>query len=301
MTKRHITICICTYKRARLLNELLAKVGNQITKNPFEYSVVVVDNDECESARNVVERHAQWAKSEIKYFVETRQNISLARNKAISKAKGELIAMIDDDEVPREDWVLNLYQGLTRYNCDGILGPVLPCYEKEPPKWVLKGRFFDRPSPKSGEVLGWQNTRTGNALLKKQIFSEAGNWFNPELGSGGEDRDFFRRKIQERYVFAWCREAPVFEKIPATRWKRKVLIKRALLRGKMALIATDSKRTTILRSVVIIPIYTTCLPVLSILGHHLFMQYLVKTCDHVGKVFAFLGINVVREKYVTGK
>jgi len=32
--------------------------------------------------------------------------------------------------------------------------------------------------------------------------------------------------------------------------------------------------------------------------HYLFMRYLIKVCDHAGKLLAFAGINPVRENYV---
>jgi len=47
-------------------------------------------------------------------------------------------------------------------------------------------------------------------------------------------------------------------------------------------------------------LYTACLPFVYIIGHHVFMKYLIKDCDHLGKVFAFFGINCVKEKYVGG-
>ncbi len=164
----------------------------------------------------------------------------------------------------------------------------------------MRGRFFDRPVHPTGYVLSWKNTRTGNALLRRELFAEGHKWFDPTYGSGGEDRDFFRRKIKEGHVFVWCNEAKVFETVPSNRWKRTVLLKRALLRGKMALNSTDSKPVSVIKSVVAIAIYTACLPLFFILGHHVFMKYLIKDCDHLGKVLAFLGIDWIREKYVRG-
>ena len=295
-----ITVCICTYKRADLLRRLLAKLDEQKTGGFFEHAIVIVDNDRCESARPSVESYAGQSKVAITYFVEPEQNISLARNKAIGNAKGFFIALIDDDERPGERWLLTLYEALKRFGSDGILGPVLPYFEQEPPKWVLKARLFERPNHETGHKLAWQNTRTGNALLRRDLFKEGGNWFDPAFGSGGEDKDFFRRKIEEGHVFVWCREAGVFEIVPPERWRTAVLVKRALLRGRMALRNSSPKARNVLMSLVAIPIYTACLPLLYILGHHLFMQYLIRDCDHLGKVLTLLGINLVKEKYVRG-
>ena len=294
----HIVVCVCTYKRTTMLSNLLNKLQDQVTENQFAYSVVVVDNDANQSARDIVTDWKQKSAIQIDYFCEPEQNIALARNKAVENAKGNLIAFIDDDEFPENQWLLNLYKYITHYQSDGILGPVLPYFEKEPPRWVLKGRFFDRPAHSSGYVLPWTDTRTGNVLLKKALFKIGQKWFDPSFGSGGEDRNFFRRMIEAGYVFVWSNEAPVFETVPPNRWNKRTLIKRALLRGKVAFNSANSKPLSVLYSIVAIITYSCYLPLFFFFGQHIFMKYLIKNCDHLGKVAAFLGIDLVTEKYV---
>ncbi len=193
-------MCISTYQRTKLLRRLLSKLEEQETEGLFNFSIVIVDNDAAESARQTVEYLARQSKTSIGYYVEPEQNIALARNKAVENAKGDYIAFIDDDEFPVEHWLLNLYNAMDRYKSDGILGPVLPYFEEEPPGWVLKGHFFDRPNHPTGHVLEGKNTRTGNALLRRELFGEDRKWFDPAFGSGGEDQDLFRRKIGEGRV-----------------------------------------------------------------------------------------------------
>lgn len=299
--KPHISVCICTFKRPDLLKRLLLKLEEQITEGLFSYSVVVVDNDSLKSARQTVEIQAQKSKISIGYFVEPEQNIALARNKTLENAKGDFLAFIDDDEFPSENWLLKHFSAVNYFQSDGALGPVLPYFKEEPPGWVLRGRIFDRPSHRDGHVLEWENTRTGNALIRKEVFKENSKWFDPAFGSGGEDRDFFRRKIAEGYVFVWCNEARVFETVPPERWKRVILIKRALLRGKMALNAANSKSKSVFYSMVAVVIYTVLLPLFFLRGQHVFMKYLIKNCDHLGKIFAYFGIYWVKETYITGK
>lgn len=300
MGKAHITVCICTYKRPALLKKLLYGLREQDRQDLFAYSIVVVDNDQNRSAMDVVSEERKTSNINIVYDNEREQNIARARNKAVAHATGTYVAFIDDDESPPPDWLIKMYRTCRLYSADGVLGPVLPSFEEEPPGWVLKGHFFDRPAHPTGHVLDWRNTRTGNALLQSRIFKESQEWFNPAFGSGGEDRDFFRRKIEEGRVFVWCNEAAVVETVPSARWKRTVLLKRALLRGKMALTAAESRPGSILSSITAIIIYTSCLPFLLFLGHHVFMKYLIKDCDHLGKVLAFIGIDWIREKYVQG-
>jgi succinoglycan biosynthesis protein ExoM len=279
----------------------LSKLEEQETEGLFDYSIVVVDNDKSESARQTVECCVRQSKLSINYYVEPEQSIALARNRALANVKGNFVGFIDDDEFPLERWLLNLYKTLHHYKADGILGPVLPFFEREePPRWVLKGGFFDRPSHPTGHVLEWKNTRSGNALLRRELFHEDCKWFDPAFGSGGEDRDFFRQRIEEGYVFIWCNEAVVYEAVPPIRWKRTVLLKRALLRGKMALNSKGVRSLSVLKSALVIVVYASSLPLLAIVGHHIFMRYLIKTCDHLGKVLAFVGIDLVKEKYVGG-
>ncbi len=295
-----VSICICTYKRPELLGPLFSKLSKLRSDGLFDLNVIIVDNDSSESARQIVEYHANDGDMEISYFVEPVQNISLARNRAIKNSSGELVALIDDDEFPEDDWLTNLYRCMIENKADGILGPVLPHFAEAPPAWVLKGRLFERPTHKTGCVLDWRNTRTGNVLLKRKIFENNDNWFDPEFGSGGEDRDFFRRKIAEGYTFKWCNEAPVYEIIPSGRWSKSVLLKRALIRGKMALNSRqEGKIAGVLRSIMACFVYTLGLPFFYLMGEHIFMKYLIKNCDHMGKVLAFLGYDPVKEKYIS--
>lgn len=296
--KDHVTICICTYKRPELLKRLLTKLEVQKSDGLFNYSVVIVDNDKLESAHQTASDYAMQSKISIRYYTEYEQNIALARNKAIDNATGKFIAFIDDDEFPDDQWLLHLYKAIHHYKSDGVLGPVLPHFETEPPRWVIKGKLFERPAPATGQVLNWQNTRTGNALLKKDLFLKGDVWFDPAYGSGGEDRDFFKREIAKGHTFIWYNEAVVFETVPPNRWSKEILTKRALLRGKMALNSAKSKPASIIYSSVAIVVYSLCLPILIIFSYHNFIKCLIKLCDHLGKVAAFLGINLVKEKYV---
>ncbi len=300
MKKPYITVCICTYKRQDMIARLLKKLEEQETGNILDYAIVVVDNDKSESARLTVESLANNSKIQVKYCIEPEQSISLARNRAISNAHGDYVALIDDDEFPAKNWLITLFNAIKQYNADGVLAPVLPYFETEPPKWVLKGHFFDRRTHGTGHILEPENTRTGNALLKREIFKDGVVWFDPKFGSGGEDRDFFKRQIGEGRIFVWCNDAPAYETVPPERWDRKVLIKRALLRGKMAANAAKSKPLSILISLAAISIYTLGLPFFLVSGQHIFMKYLIKDCDHIGKVLSFFGIDIIKEKYIHG-
>ena len=291
----HISVCICTYKRPKFLAKLLGKLQHQITNKLFGYSVVVVDNDRLESGRSVVESLMIGSKICIDYYNEPEQNIALARNRAVQNVKGDFLAFIDDDELPAEDWLLKLHKSLLLYKADGVLGPVKPCFDESPPDWILQAGLFERPSHNTGTVLHWDDTRTGNVLLKSQLFHDKENVFNPAF-KHGEDKDFFRRMMEKGFIFVWCEEAPVYETEPSERFKRSYFLKRALLRGSVSLRHRSSKIVPVLKSFAAFGIYTCALPFLLFAGQYLFMKYLVKDCDHIGRLFRACGLDI--EKYL---
>jgi len=294
----HISVCICTYQRPELLENLLRHLARQETRDLFTYSVVVADNDVQESGRSVVERVAADMPCSITYCVEARQNIARARNLVILHATGNWLAFIDDDEFPGPEWLVTLFECCRKYEVNGVLAPVLPHFEKEPPAWIVKGGFYDRPRHETGFVIDWNEGRTGNVLLKRSILSDQEEPFRPEFGSGGEDRDFFKRMIGRGYRFVWCDEASVYETVPQVRWSRSFMLRRALLRGKVSLTAPASRPLALLKSFVAIPAYALALPFLLAWGHHAFMKCLIRICDHLGRLLAFFGVEPVKQKYV---
>jgi len=280
-----------------MLRQLLKELEGQANGGLFTYSVVVVDNDSGRSAESVTKEFASKSPVEVKYFVEPRQGIALARNKAIENAHGNFVALIDDDEFPADGWLLTLYQTCNEYQVAGVLGPVKPHFDDRAPRWVRKGGFYDRPVHPTGRVVEWRGARSGNVLLRKEVFDGI-EPFKPEFRSG-EDQDFFRRMIQEGHVFIWSKEAVVYEEVPPSRWNRTLMLRRALLRGTATALHPSSSGTHVLKSIIAIPIYGIALPFALLLGQHRFMRLLVKMCDHVGKIMALIGINAIQDAYVT--
>jgi hypothetical protein len=148
-------------------------------------------------------------------------------------------------------------------------------------------------------VLDWTQARTGNVLLRHSVLKEIEGPFRRECGSGGEDRDFFKRAIDKGRVFVWCQEAQVYETVPSHRMRRSFLLQRALLRGKSSLASPQFGATDVLKSIAASFLYTLCLPAFLLFGHGVFMKYLIKDFDHIGRLLAVCGIDPVRQKYIT--
>ena len=294
----HISVCVCTYRRPDLLVRLLKELRNQETNGLFTYSIVVVDNDRLRSARNVVSDFAAAAPVEVKYRVEPRQNIAMARNMAVANTTGDFVAFIDDDEFPTKRWLLTLLETRNKYDVDGVLGPVKPHFEQMPPQWVVRGKFYERATYPTGLVIDWRKGRTGNVLLKHELFASGPPPFNPEFLTG-EDQDFFRRMIEKGHVFIWCDEATAYEVVPPIRWNRIFMLKRAMLSGALSTVQPAFGVLHVLKSLVAVPVYAAGVPFTLLLGQQRFMTCLIKLFDHLGGLLALLGIRPIKEPYVT--
>jgi succinoglycan biosynthesis protein ExoM len=295
---KHISVCICTYKRPDLLKRLLQELGNQDTQGLFTYSIVIVDNDSLRSAEPVVTSFVATSKVGVKYCVEHRPSIALARNMTIENASGDFVAFIDDDEFPTNHWLLSLFNICGESGVAGVLGPVLPYFDESAPRWIVKGKFYDRPRHRTGFILDWTQTRTGNVLLQRRLFAKDGQPFRAQCVEGS-DQEFFKRMIQEGHVFTWCDEAVVYEVVPPPRCKRSFLIRRALFRGIFSILNHRFPLKLIATSLVAAPAYAAVLPVALLLGQARFMNYVFRFSFHTGRLLAVLGVNPINRPYVS--
>lgn len=293
----HLSVCIPTFKRPHLLGRCLDAIARQ-EGVPFAYSVVVVDNDPAQSARPIVQEYVVRLPMRIAYFHQPNQNISLARNSAVTNAEGEFIAFIDDDECAEPAWLRTLCESMGRFKADGVLGPVLPQYVGCPPDWLIKSGLCDRPSFRTGTRISESKyLRAGNILLRRSAFQCTDTLFDPRLGrSGGEDAELFSRMAARGAVFVWCAEARVHEVVPIERQTLAYHLKRALIRGVTEADLQPLLGLGTLKSSVAVVLYALALPVLFAVRRHLFARYLVRWCDHGAKLLAHLGVRVVSER-----
>lgn len=298
----HITVCICTYRRPNFLRNLLEKLLLLETENLFGYSIVIVDNDIEKSAEETVSSIYEKTSLQINYLIEPTRNISLARNKCIKNASGNYVALIDDDEFPESHWLVNLYKTLKQYNADVVLGPVKPFYVNDPPEWLAKGRFCERPSYKTGMILK-EGFRTGNVLLDIKIFTDYGIYFDLNYGaSGGEDVEYFERIKKKGYVIIWCDEALVYEYVPVERFTRSYYIRRYIriggISGEDARKSLDVFKNILLvwKFTVALVIYIFILPICLFFGQHVLMKYVIKSSHNISWITSFFGWKIIKNK-----
>lgn len=298
----HISICICTHRRPLMLERLIKKLNDQVTCALFDYSIIVIDNDKAGSAKGIVETLAENVKIKINYDIEPEKSIPAARNHAIKLATGNYIAIIDDDEFPPPHWLITLYRAIQTFDVDGALGPIIPYFEQKPPSWLIKGKFCERPIYRTGTLLVWYHTRTGNVLLKRKVFDEHGLKFDLKWKTSGSDRAFFKQAIEHGYKFVAVAEAPVYEIVPPERWVKSYYVKRQIVHGyntyRNSIKGTSLLRQTFtgLKSMLALGIYLIAFPICLILGPALYVKCLEKAAHHFSQLLARFGIELIKQR-----
>ncbi|MDR3566767.1 MAG: glycosyltransferase [Syntrophobacteraceae bacterium] len=293
----HISVCVPTFRRPVLLNRCLEAMQNQQSRG-FSYSIVVVDNDAEESARDVIDLWRERSSVPIRYEVEPVQNISLARNRAVASGEGKFIAFIDDDEYPDPTWLQEMFEAFGKIPADGFLGPVIPYYEGSPPKWLVKSGLCARRAFETGANLtNLRYMSTANVMICRNISEGEEQVFDPRYGlTGGEDSDFFDRMMKKGRRFYWCNEAVVHEAVPKRRQSRAYHLQRAMIRGLINADQLPLFGLATLKSVAAVIAYSLSLPFMALVGQHVFMKYLIRDCDHLGKLLACCGIKPVSKR-----
>lgn len=199
-----ISLVVATYNRSAALVELLGSVAAQ-TLDPALWECVVVDN---RSTDDTAARFDAFAREHpalpLRRIYEPKQGLSHARNAGIAASRGEIVAIVDDDERINPGF-LSAYVGLfdSRPDASSAGGRVIPVYETGRPHWMSP--YTEQPI---ANPMDWGDRvrlfpeghipAGGNMAFRRTVLERCG-LFNPDLGRigdrliGGEESDLFAR------------------------------------------------------------------------------------------------------------
>jgi len=223
-----IDICICTFRRPFLAKTLRSVAGLDIAGH--EVRVIVADNDETPSARELVEQMAAELPFPLTYIHASARNISIARNACLDAASGDFLAFVDDDEIVSRGWLAALLAGAEETGAAAVLGPVRALYADDAPRWMAEGDFHSTLPVFVGGAI-----RTGYTcnVLIRWVAPFSGVRFDPALGrAGGEDTAFFYRLTALGGAIAYAPEALVEEPVTPERASMAWLVRRRLRFGQ---------------------------------------------------------------------
>lgn len=302
MSTGPISVCIATYRRPVMLDLLLGDLAAQ-TLAPSQ--IVVVDNDATGSARAVVDARRDAFAAQgvaLDYAIQPEKNISLTRNMTVSLARGDWLAMIDDDERAPAQWLALLAAAAREYGADAVQAPVVPEIPPTAPDWIRRGRFYDWPRFRTGDAVPRNAVRTGNCFIAATWLRRQEQVFNPAYGlTGGEDGDLLMRLMGQGARMVWCDEAYVIEPVPESRMRTGWILKRALRGGQDFAIHFEAgrlanRRPAIMRRVVFYARALAQMVVAGILalvswplGRHRAVHWLGRAYANYGKLSVLWG------------
>ena len=228
-----VSLIIPTQRRPGGLTTAVRSTFRQTGVNLAELELVVVDNDQVPSARATVEALAAEAPFPVIYVHEPEPGVANARNAAMARASGALIASLDDDEEAPEGWLAALLDTQARFGVDAVFGPV----RGRAPPAVQHHRayfewFFSRPGPDEAGVIDYY-CGCGDSLVVRASMPDPVTPFDTARNFiGGEDDLLFGRMQAAGARFAWAPEAWVWEDPQASRLSLAYAIPRAFSYGQ---------------------------------------------------------------------
>jgi glycosyltransferase involved in cell wall biosynthesis len=120
-----LTIAICTKDRAQGVERLLGGLAPQILALPDGQrpEILVVDNAPSDDATRDLAARSPG----VRYVREARPGLNFARNRALREARTELLAFLDDDVIPDQQWLAGLADAwAANRDAAAFTGQVLP-------------------------------------------------------------------------------------------------------------------------------------------------------------------------------
>ena len=218
-----IMVAICTFRRndpLRLLLRALTAVA-ETTAGRAKIGVVVVDDNDDQRARHVVDEFKDAFTLGCIYCHSGQRNISLARNLAINTAciGADWVAMIDDDCEPRPGWLSAFLDVIEATGVDCVTGAMHLRVPPGSPAWLTEQPFFQDVRLDIADRAALQFAATNNSIIRASFLHEHPEVrFDPDLGQlGGEDMVFYRTAFNAGLRIRFARSAGVWGNEPADR------------------------------------------------------------------------------------
>ena len=197
-----ISAIICTYNREKYIVRAIERLSDTKCE---DYEIVVVDNNSTDGTAGLVAGYmSSHPELPIRYFVETKQGLSHARNRGMEEAQGDVFLFLDDDSLVVGDYLCRLEEYLQAYpQADAFGGRIEPLFDECPrPKWLCRWSMGWVSAIDLGDNVRQFEGKSfpigANMGMRRAIAEKAGR-FDPDLGrkggnmDAGEEKDMFRR------------------------------------------------------------------------------------------------------------
>lgn len=234
-----VSIVIGTLDRCELLGRAIRSILDQGC-DPRSFEIIVVDNGSKDRTREVVEA-IMAGTNNVRYVLEPRLGLSIARNRGIAESRGPIIGFFDDDGTAEPGWLAKML-GLFRQEPDiGAAGGLIKvAWPERQPDWMpmaLQGYYAGCDYGSSRRYLDFPQYPYGPNMMIRRSLLDAIGGFNEQVGPKGQnimsagELDLFQRLYERPIKVIYEPAAVVHHWVPAERATRAWLLRRAYKHG----------------------------------------------------------------------
>ncbi|HKP31432.1 MAG TPA: glycosyltransferase [Chitinophagaceae bacterium] len=178
ITTKDVSVIICTRNRAEQLKICLSSLM-ELASKPSE--MIVVDNAPIDDSTKIV----VGGFPSVKYVIEERRGLDIARNTGIRTANHSIVAYVDDDVKVHPQWISEVSASFDRDDIAAMTGLVLPASLNNEAQLIFEKHWpFNR---------GYVERIFGDNYFKMTLRAGPPTW---EIGAGANMA--FRRNIFEK-------------------------------------------------------------------------------------------------------
>ncbi len=224
-----VSVLIPTFRRPESFLRAARSVFAQQGVEGIE--LVAVDNSPEGSALDIFRMLDAEAPFPFRWAHAPKPGVAQARNVALTLARGELVAWLDDDEEAPPHWLATLIAVRKQTGAQSVFGPVSAEAPADAPNASFYEDLYSRRGPRRDGPLP-HACGIGNSLQPRAMF-EAPIAFDPRADQrGGEDDALFASWAEAGASFAWAAEAWVIEHLAPERTRLTHGLKRAFAYGQ---------------------------------------------------------------------
>ena len=177
--KTLISIIVNCYNGEKYLKDTIQSVLNQKYQN---WEMIFWDNQSNDNSKKIINKYND---NRIKYFYSNKKlPLYAARNEAIKKSSGELIAFLDTDDWWDEKYLSSKTEFFDDANIDYFYNNVFIYYEKN--NKYLRYNKFDLPNGKIFNYLAKNYFIIISGLIIRKKILEKENYFNENYNIIGD-------------------------------------------------------------------------------------------------------------------
>ena len=200
-----ISVVVCTYNRAALLQAALESLCSQ-TADRSAFEVIVVDNNSSDTTRSIVNGFMQY--NNIRMVSESRQGLSHARNRGWREARGSYVAYIDDDARAPETWISCALERISISRPAVFGGPYYPFYTTKKPRW-FKDAYASQSMGEQAMKIAGPGLSGGNMFIKRELLERTGG-FDPGLGMVAGKQGYGEETALLKHISEAMPDQPVY-------------------------------------------------------------------------------------------